>query len=50
MKTAPVRQPEAAERLAAAEQQAGIGKAPRPDCAIWNDIARALGTNTGQSK
>jgi hypothetical protein len=25
-------------------------KAPRPDCAIWNDIARALGAKPEQSK
>ncbi len=25
-------------------------RVPRPDCAIWNDIARALGTGTGRDK
>lgn len=28
----------------------GAVKAPRPDCAIWNDIARALGAKSEQSK
>lgn len=25
-------------------------RVPRPDCAIWNDIARALGTSSGRDK
>ncbi|GEM_PF-2370466 len=28
----------------------GSIRTPRPDCAIWNDIARVLGTKPEQSK
>ena len=46
-------------RLAKREQtpvpKAGVAaegsiRTPRPDCAIWNDIARVLGTKPEQSK
>ncbi len=49
MSAAPSRREQAEARKSEPGQEVAP-KSPRPDCAIWNDIARALGAKPEQSK
>lgn len=44
-----VRKPTAPQPTSVA-QEARTTRAPRPDCAIWHDIARVLGNGSDRSK